>query len=74
VLLSSNGGSAADVQHIAAELVCKSYFGLKPLPAIALTVNTSSLTTIANDYGYDQVSIRQLESLIAKGDMAIGIN
>jgi phosphoheptose isomerase len=69
-----NGGSAADAQHMAAELVGR-YLRERPgLPVLALTVNTSSLTAIANDYSYDAVFARQLEALGSAGDMAIGIS
>ena len=72
--LFGNGGSAADAQHIAAELVGR-YLGDRPgLPVVALTANTSSLTAIANDYSYDAVFARQLEALGSAGDMAIGIS
>ena len=73
-LLFGNGGSAADAQHIAAELVGKYYVDRKPLPAQALTVNTSSLTAIANDYAFEQVFARQVEALGNSGDVAIGIS
>jgi D-sedoheptulose 7-phosphate isomerase len=73
-LLFGNGGSAADAQHIAAELTGKLYLDRRPLPALALTVNTSSLTAIANDYGYDRVFVRQLQSLMNSGDVVIGIS
>jgi D-sedoheptulose 7-phosphate isomerase len=72
--LFGNGGSAADAQHMAAELVSR-YLRERPgLPVVALTVNTSSLTAIANDYSYDAVFARQLEALGSAGDMAIGIS
>ena len=74
VLLFGNGGSAADAQHIASELAGKFYLDRDPLPAIALTTNTSSLTAIANDYGYDTVFVRQLKGLVKKGDVVIGIS
>ncbi len=74
LLIFGNGGSAADAQHIAAEFTGKFYIDRKPLPAIALTVNTSSLTAIANDFGYEQVFIRQLQALVKKGDIIIGIS
>jgi len=74
VLLFGNGGSAADAQHIAAELVGKYYVDRKPLPAEALTVNTSALTAIGNDYGFDQVFARQVEALGNAGDLAIGMS
>ncbi len=72
--LFGNGGSAADAQHIAAELVGRYLRDRPGLPAVALTVNSSSLTAIANDYSYDAVFARQLEALGAAGDMAIGIS
>jgi len=74
VILFGNGGSAADAQHIAAELVGKYYLERAPLPAIALTVNTSSLTAIGNDYSFAQVFVKQLEALGEAGDVAIGIS
>ncbi len=74
VILFGNGGSAADAQHIAAELVGKYYLDRSPLPAIALTVNTSSLTAIGNDYSFDIVFAKQLEAFSQEGDIAIGIS
>ena len=74
VILFGNGGSAADAQHIAAELVGKYYLERAPLPAIALTINTSSLTAIGNDYSFAQVFAKQLEALGEAGDVAIGIS
>ena len=74
VLLFGNGGSAADAQHIACELAGKFYLDRDPLPAIALTTNTSSLTAIANDYGYQEVFARQLRGVVMKGDIVIGIS
>lgn len=74
VLLAGNGGSAADAQHIAAELTGRFVKERKPLPGIALTTDTSALTAIANDYGYDQVFSRQLEGLASVGDLFIGIS
>jgi len=68
-----NGGSAADAQHFAAELAGRFYMDRNPLPAIALTTNTSVLTAIANDYGYENIFIRQLSAMAKKGDVAIGI-
>ena len=73
VLLFGNGGSAADAQHIAAEFVGRFAFDRPALPALALTVDTSALTAIGNDYGFDQVFSRQLEALARPGDVAIGI-
>jgi D-sedoheptulose 7-phosphate isomerase len=73
-LLFGNGGSAADCQHIAAEFVGRFAFDRPPLPALALSVNTSCVTAIGNDYGFEQVFARQLEALAKAGDMAIGIS
>ena len=73
VLLIGNGGSAADAQHIAAELVGRFKLERVGLPAIALTTNTSSLTALANDYGYDTVFSRQLEALASDKDVLIAI-
>jgi D-sedoheptulose 7-phosphate isomerase len=73
VLLFGNGGSAADAQHIAAELVGRFAFDRPALPALALSVNTSCLTAIGNDYGFDQVFTRQIQALGRPGDVAIGI-
>jgi len=74
ILLFGNGGSAADAQHIAAELVGRYKVERKSLPAIALTTDTSALTAISNDYGYIHVFDRQVEALANKGDIAIGIS
>ena len=74
ILLFGNGGSAADAQHIAAELVGRYKTERKGLAAIALTTDTSALTTIGNDYGYDCVFDRQVEALANTGDVAIGIS
>jgi len=73
-LLFGNGGSAADAQHIAAELVGRFAFDRPALPALALSVNTSCVTAIGNDYGFDQVFSRQVEALARAGDVAIGIS
>lgn len=73
VILIGNGGSAADAQHIAAELVGKFKLERAGLPAIALTTNTSILTALANDYGYDIIFSRQLEALIKDKDVLIAI-
>lgn len=73
-LLFGNGGSAADAQHIAAELVGRFGFNRPALPALALSVNTSCVTAIGNDYGFEQVFSRQLEALAHPGDVAIGIS
>jgi D-sedoheptulose 7-phosphate isomerase len=74
VLLFGNGGSAADAQHIAAELVGRFAFNRPALPALALSVNTSCVTAIGNDFGFEQVFSRQLEALGRPGDVAIGIS
>ncbi len=71
VLLAGNGGSAADSQHIAAEFMGRLNFDRDPLPAIALTANTSNLTCIANDYGYDEIFSRQAKALAQKNDSLI---
>lgn len=73
VLLCGNGGSAADAQHIAAELVGRFVVERRPLPAIALTTDTSALTAIANDYGYEHVFSRQVLALGSPGDILIAI-
>jgi len=73
VLLCGNGGSAADAQHIAAELVGRYQVERRGLPALALTTDTSALTAIANDYGYQQVFARQIEALGRPGDVLIAI-
>ena len=69
-----NGGSAADAQHIAAEFLGRFYIERPPLAAHALTVNTSALTAIANDYSFDEVFARQLRALGKRGDVALGIS
>ncbi|TWJ04742.1 D-sedoheptulose 7-phosphate isomerase [Mucilaginibacter frigoritolerans] len=74
VLLAGNGGSAADAQHIAAELSGRFVKHRKALPGIALTTDTSALTAIANDYGYEHVFSRQVEALAQEGDLFIGIS
>jgi D-sedoheptulose 7-phosphate isomerase len=74
ILLAGNGGSAADAQHIAAELSGRFVKERRPLPGIALTTDTSALTSIANDYGYQFVFARQLEALAQPGDLFIGIS
>ncbi len=74
ILLFGNGGSAADAQHIAAEFVGRFQMERTPLPALALTVNTSALTGIGNDYGYENVFSRQVEALGSSGDVAVGIS
>ncbi len=74
VLLCGNGGSAADAQHIAAELTGRYKSERRGLPAIALTTDTSALTAISNDYGYERVFARQVEALANKNDLLIGIS
>ncbi len=71
VLLAGNGGSAADCQHIAAEYMGRLNFDRDPLPAISLTANTSNLTCIGNDYGYDEIFSRQMKALAYKEDSLI---
>ncbi len=73
LILFGNGGSAADAQHIAAELTGHFYLDRPPLPALALTVDTSALTAIGNDYGFEEVYARQVTALGAPGDVAIGL-
>lgn len=73
VILIGNGGSAADAQHIAAEFVGRFNLERRSLPAIALTTNTSILTALANDYGYENIFNRQLNSLVDDKDLLIAI-
>lgn len=74
ILICGNGGSAADAQHFAAEFVGRFMKDRKPLPAIALTTDTSILTAIGNDYGFDSVFIRQVDALCTSKDILIGIS
>ncbi len=74
VMLAGNGGSAADAQHIAGEFLSRLRFDRHPLPAIALTTDTSVLTAVGNDYGYEQVFERQVRGLGRAGDVFIGIS
>ncbi len=74
IFLFGNGGSAADSQHIAAEFVGRFKMERKALPALALTTNTSTITALANDYGYDISFKRQIEALGNKGDVALAIS
>jgi D-sedoheptulose 7-phosphate isomerase len=74
ILLFGNGGSAADAQHIAAEFVNRLKKDRFPLPALALTTDTSVLTSISNDYGYELVFVKQIEALGRPGDVAWGIS
>lgn len=73
-VIFGNGGSASDAQHYAAELVGRFKADRPAMPAIALTVDTSALTSIGNDYGFDAVFARQVEAFINPGDVAIGIS
>lgn len=74
VLLAGNGGSAADAQHLAGELVARLNFNRAPLPAIALTTDTSVLTAIANDFGFEEIFERQVNGLGRAGDILVGIS
>jgi phosphoheptose isomerase len=74
VLVFGNGGSAADAQHLAAELVGRFEIERRPLAAVALTPDSSIVTAIANDYGYEHVFTRQIEALGQQGDVAVGIS
>jgi D-sedoheptulose 7-phosphate isomerase len=74
ILVCGNGGSAADAQHMVAELMGRFALERQPFPAIALTTNTSTLTALANDYGYETVFSRQVEALAEFGDVLIGIS
>jgi len=74
ILWCGNGGSAADAQHLAAELVGRFHRERRGLPSIALTTDTSILTSVANDYGYEQVFRRQVEALCAPGDIVVGLS
>jgi D-sedoheptulose 7-phosphate isomerase len=74
LILFGNGGSAADAQHIAAEFVGRFYLDRRPLSAIALTTNSSALTAIGNDYGFDHVFERQVQATGRPGDIAVGIS
>jgi len=74
LVLFGNGGSAADAQHIAAEFVGRFMLERESYPAIALTTDSSVITSLGNDYSYDIVFSRQCESLVAKGDVVIGIS
>jgi D-sedoheptulose 7-phosphate isomerase len=74
ILLFGNGGSAADAQHIAAEFLGRFQIERRPLPALALTTNTSALTAIGNDYSFEDIFARQVEALGTEGDVAVGIS
>jgi len=73
-LIAGNGGSAADAQHFAGEMVSKFYFDRPGIASIALTTDTSILTAIGNDYGYDRIFERQIQAQATKGDVFIGIS
>lgn len=73
-LIAGNGGSAADAQHLAGEFVGRFYFDRPGMPSIALTTDTSILTAIGNDYGYERLFARQIQANGQKGDMFIGIS
>jgi D-sedoheptulose 7-phosphate isomerase len=73
-LIAGNGGSAADAQHIAGEFVSRFYFDRPALPSIALTTDTSILTAVGNDYGYEKIFSRQIEANGVEGDMFIAIS
>lgn len=74
IMFAGNGGSAADAQHLAAELVSRLRFNRPGLSAVALTTDTSALTAIGNDYGFDQLFSRQVEAIGKKGDILIAIS
>jgi|TARA_B110000967_G_scaffold196516_1_gene227177 D-sedoheptulose 7-phosphate isomerase len=74
IIFCGNGGSAADAQHLAAELMGRYKVDRNPLPAISLTVDTSAITAIGNDYGYENIFSRQLKGIGVKGDMLIAIS
>ena len=74
IIIFGNGGSAADAQHIAAEFIGRFKLERKSYPAIALTTDTSVLTSLSNDYSSDVIFSRQCESLVSKGDIVIGIS
>jgi D-sedoheptulose 7-phosphate isomerase len=74
VYLFGNGGSAADAQHIACEMQGKFFMKRSPLPVMALTTNTSTLTAIGNDFGFEEVFSRQINSLVRRGDVVIAIS
>ena len=74
VYICGNGGSAADAQHIASELVGRFEKNRSPLPAVALTTDTSLITSVANDYGYEKIFERQVEALVKKGDILWAIS
>ena len=74
VIFCGNGGSAADAQHLTAEFTGRFFLERRPLPAIALNTNVSAITAIANDYGYDEIFLRQTQALAQTGDVLVGIS
>ena len=74
LMFAGNGGSAAEAQHLSAEMVGRFLKERRPLPSIALSTDTSALTAIGNDYGYDEVFARQVEALVRSGDVVVGIS
>ena len=74
IITFGNGGSAADAQHVAAEFIGRFKLERQALAAVSLTTNTSTLTSIANDYGYEEIFSRQLEGLASDNDVAVGIS
>lgn len=74
LLLCGNGGSAADAQHIAAEFVNRFLLDRRPLPAIALTTDTSIITSVANDYSYEEIFAKQIQALGLEGDILLAIS
>jgi len=74
LMICGNGGSAADAQHMAGEFICKFYQNRQPLPAIALTTDTSIITAISNDYSYNDIFSRQVRAIGRKGDVLLGIS
>jgi D-sedoheptulose 7-phosphate isomerase len=74
IFFFGNGGSAADSQHLAAEMIGRFTGERRALPAIALTTDTSILTSIGNDYGFDRIFIRQIQGLGRRGDVAVGLS
>ena len=74
ILIAGNGGSAADAQHIAGEFLSRLNFDRNPLPAVALTTDSSVLTAVGNDYGFEQIFERQLRGLAREGDVFVAIS
>lgn len=74
IYLCGNGGSAADAQHVAGEFINRFLINRRPLPAVALTTDTSVITAIANDFSYDDIFAKQVEALARPGDLLIGIS